>query len=80
MLILLPPSGLPPLPRRCRHESALRHALPYLEHAAPLFRYQSVGDEFWPNREELDAIILEVQDALGRLRSAPDAIIDVTPY
>lgn len=45
---------------------ALRHALPYLRASAPLFLYQTAGQEFYPNREEAEAIVTEVEGVLRK--------------
>lgn len=49
---------------------ALRHALPYLRAFVPILGYQGVGNEFYPNREDAEAIVAEVE---GVLRKADGA-------
>ena len=46
--------------------SALKHSLPYMEHALKFFRYQHAGKEFYPNREEAEANIAEVTAAIRK--------------
>ena len=46
--------------------AALKHALPYMEHAVKFFKYQRVGHEFWPNREEAEANIQEARAAIAK--------------
>jgi hypothetical protein len=45
---------------------ALRHALPYLRAVAPMLMFQTAGQEFYPNREEAEAIITEVEGVLRK--------------
>lgn len=43
--------------------NAARHAIPYLEAAAPFFMFQTSHD-FYPNREQIEAIVVELREAV----------------
>lgn len=56
----------------CQDElvSACKSALPLLKHLNKFLKYQSVGKEFYPNRENGDAAINDLEQALANAKGA----------
>lgn len=50
--------------------TALEDALPWLERGEKFYKYQRVGREFWPNREEAEATTQHARAVLAEWREA----------
>ena len=48
---------------------ALREMMPYLERQIKFLKYQRLGREFWPNREEAEGCLGRAHAAIERAKS-----------
>lgn len=52
---------------------ACKEALPLLERLVPKLRFQSAGNEFWPNREEGEGLLDALTAVIAKAERADDA-------